>query len=141
MEKADDKAIGNEKSSSWLKRLKDIAYDTEDLVDEFHTKAEKHDVNVVGFNNIAIKYLWTKPQSVAFKFKIAHRIKEIKKRCDAIVKGRSDYSTITDNISKDHHVPHISKAIGEVPWLKNVDETSVFGRDQLKLQLTSELID
>ncbi|GJM95296.1 hypothetical protein PR202_ga12013 [Eleusine coracana subsp. coracana] len=135
-----DKEIGNKKSSNWLKRLKDAAYDVEDVVHEFYMEAEKLDSNVVGINNIVIKYVWTRPKSLVFKYKIAHKIKEIRKRFDAIVKGRSDYSTITNSISVDHHDPYISKTIGEIPFFTTVDERSIFGRDQFKLQLISELI-
>ncbi|TVU49375.1 hypothetical protein EJB05_00683, partial [Eragrostis curvula] len=141
LEMVGDKAIRNEKSSNWLKRLKDVAYDAEDLVHEFHMEAEKLDVNIVGLNNTVIKYLWAKPKSVVFKCKIAYKIKEIKKKFDAIVKGRSDYSTITNSMAVDHHTRLISKTIGEVPSLTNVDETSIFGRDQLKLRLISELME
>ncbi|GJM95295.1 hypothetical protein PR202_ga12011 [Eleusine coracana subsp. coracana] len=43
LENVGGKAISNEKSSNWLKRLKEVAYDAEDLVHEFQMEAEKLD--------------------------------------------------------------------------------------------------
>ncbi|KAK3140112.1 hypothetical protein QOZ80_5AG0396070 [Eleusine coracana subsp. coracana] len=63
LEKVGDKEIGNKKSSNWLKRLKDAAYDVEDVVHEFYMEAEKLDSNVVGINNIVIKYRLTLDRS------------------------------------------------------------------------------
>ncbi|KAL6847279.1 hypothetical protein ACP4OV_023132 [Aristida adscensionis] len=140
LQQVGDKARGGDRSSNWLKKLKDTAYDAEDIVHEFYMEAEKHDTNVVGVKNIVVKYLWTKPKSVVFECKTAHKIKAIRKRFDAIVKARSDYSTIANSMPLDS-VPHISKTIGEVPLWTNVDKTSIFGRDQVKDQIISELVE
>jgi predicted AAA+ superfamily ATPase len=131
----------NDRSSNWLKKLKDAAYDAEDLVCKFHIEAEKHELEVAGVKNVVVKYLWTKPKSVVFERNIAQKIKVIKNAFDAIVKGRSDYSTIVNSIPVDQHVQGISKTIGEVPLWTTVDETSIFGRDQEKNLLISKLIE
>nr|CAB3502395.1 unnamed protein product [Digitaria exilis] len=136
-----NQAKRNDQSSNWLKKLKDAAYDTEDLVHEFHMEAEKHDATVADVKNIVVKYLWTKPKSVVFQCKTAHKIKVINKRFDAIVKERSDYSTIANSMPILRSVLHISKTTGEVPLWTNVDETSIVGRDQVKNQIVSKLID
>ncbi|CAL4891313.1 unnamed protein product [Urochloa decumbens] len=117
----DDHAMRNNQSANWLKRLKDAAYDTEDLVHEFHTEAEKHDSKVV------------------FECKTAHKIKAIKKTFDAIVKERSQYSA--NSMPVVHPFLHINKTTGEAPLWTNVDEKSIFGRDQVKSQIISKLID
>jgi hypothetical protein len=36
----------NHPSSNWLRKMKDAAYDSEDLVHEFHMEAERHDATV-----------------------------------------------------------------------------------------------
>ncbi|BAS72550.1 Os01g0536950 [Oryza sativa Japonica Group] len=109
-----DKAMRNDRSSNWLKKLKDAAYDAEDLVHEFRIEAEKHEENIVSVKNVIVKHFWTKPKSVVFEFKTAHKIKAIKKRFDAIVKGRSYYSTIANSIPVDRPAQHVSKTIGDV---------------------------
>jgi len=136
-----DRAMRNDQSANWLKRLKDAAYDAEDLVHEFHIEAEKQDLNIGGKKNVVVKYLWKNPKSAVFEYKTAHKIKAIKKRFDAIVKERSDYSTIANSMLVDHPILHINKTTGEVPLWTNVDVRSIFGRDQVKSQIISKLID
>ncbi|KAJ1266095.1 hypothetical protein BS78_08G125000 [Paspalum vaginatum] len=133
-----DKSMKNDRASNWLKKLKDATYDAEDLVNEFHIEAEKCDSSD-GVKNVAVKYLWTKPKSAMFEWKIAHKIKEIKRSFAAIVRQRSDYSTIANSMPVDCPVPYTSKTIGEVPLWTIVDETSIFGRDQERNMIISEL--
>ncbi|KAL6847280.1 hypothetical protein ACP4OV_023133 [Aristida adscensionis] len=140
LQQVGDRARGGDRSSNWLKKLKDAAYDAEDIIHEFYMEAEKHDTNAGGVKNIVVKFLWTKPKSVVFECKTAHKVKAIRKRFDAIVKARSDYSTIANSMPWAP-VPHISKTIGEVPLWTNVDKTSIFGRDQVKDQIISELVE
>jgi hypothetical protein len=141
MQTVGDKTIRNGRSSKWLKKLKEAAYDAEDLVHEFQIEAEKQDIKITGGKNTLVKYLFTKPKSAVTEFKIAHKIKAIKSRFDAIVKGRSDYITIANSMPVDHPVQHTRKTIGQVPLYTIVDQTSVCGRDQEKNQITSELIE
>jgi type II secretory pathway predicted ATPase ExeA len=134
-----DKSMRNGQSSNWLKNLKDAAYDAEDLVNQFYMEAEKHQINVAGINNAVIKYMWTKPKSVVFEWKTAHKIKAIKKRLDAIVKERYDYNTIVNSMQADHPVLRVNQSIGEVPLWTNLDEATIFGRDKMKKQIIYEL--
>ncbi|WVZ91042.1 hypothetical protein U9M48_037266 [Paspalum notatum var. saurae] len=121
-----DKAIRNELSCSWLKNLKDAAYDAEDLIHEFHIEAEKYELKTT-VKNAMLRYLWAKPKSVVFEFNTAQKIKAIKKRFDAIVKRKSDYSTIENNMPVDCPVQHIRNTIGETNDQQKIKIVSVIG--------------
>ncbi|WVZ91040.1 hypothetical protein U9M48_037266 [Paspalum notatum var. saurae] len=114
-----DKAISNELSCSWLKNLKDAAYDAEDLIHEFHIEAEKYELKAT-VKNAMLRYLWAKPKSV-LREKVT--IAQLKIIC------------------LDCPIQHVRKTIGEVPQWTIVDETSIFGRDREKDWLISELLE
>jgi len=83
LEEEGDGAEGN-----WLKKLKDVAYDVDDVVDEFQLEAEKKDVNADGGT------VSTKPKSLWLQWTAARKIKDIKKRFAEIVKQRADINAI-----------------------------------------------
>ncbi|KAL6905721.1 hypothetical protein ACP4OV_003322 [Aristida adscensionis] len=131
LEAESHQAVGNRPSFNWLKRLKDISYSVDDLVDEFHLKAEKHDAD--GRKHIVSKFL--------FQCKVAHKIKAIKKRFAAIVKQRNDFNAITNSLSVDRAVQLTPKATVELQSLPIIDEALVLGRDQEKCKIISKLVE
>ena len=126
LEEEGDGAEGN-----WLKKLKDVAYDVDDVVDEFQLEAEKKDVNADGGT------VSTKPKSLWLQWTAARKIKDIKKRFAEIVKQRADINAIKNNIPDTHPARH---ATVELP-LPNVDASSVIGRDREKHQIISKLVE
>ncbi|KAL6595656.1 hypothetical protein ACP70R_047996 [Stipagrostis hirtigluma subsp. patula] len=139
LETAGNKALESYPSFNWLKKLKDVSYDVDDLVDEFHLEAEKYEViGDSGMHSVS-KYLCTKPKSFMFQCKAAHRLKAIKNRFAAIVKQRTDFSAIANCIPVGHH--HTEKTNVNAATLPIVDEASVLGRDQEKDQIVSKLVE
>jgi len=137
LETTTDNSVGSKQSFSWLKKLKDISYDVDDVVDEFQLKAEKHDSNSDG--GIVSNYLCTIPKSFVFQCKAANKIKAIKKRFAAIVKQRTEYIAIKNSLSVDPPVRHTNMKTKEVLSLSNVDEELVVGRDKDKQKIISML--
>jgi len=135
LEKTAENSIGSTQSFAWLKKLKDISYDVDDVVDEFQLKAEKHDSN--GDSGIVSKYLCTIPKSFVFQCNSANKIKAIKKRFAAIVKQRTNYLAITNSV--DPPVRLTDMRTKEVTSLPNVDEALVVGRDKDKQEIISML--
>jgi len=72
LEEAGYQAMGSHQLFNWLRRLKHVVYDVDDVVDEFHLEAEKHEAN--GGNHILSKYLITKAKSFLLKYKAARKI-------------------------------------------------------------------
>ncbi|KAL6641990.1 hypothetical protein ACP70R_020171 [Stipagrostis hirtigluma subsp. patula] len=124
-------AVGNRPSSNWLRQLKDISYCVDDLVDEFHLKAEKHDAD--GRKHIVSKFL--------FQCKVAHKIKAIKKRFAAIVKQRNDFSAITNSLSVDRPVQLGHNTTVDMQSLPTLNAASVLGRDEEKHKIISKLVE
>ena len=131
LERAGDHAMGGDASFNWLKQLEDAAYAVDDVVDEFQLKAERHDA--FGDGGIVSKY--------RFQFKMANKIKAIKKRLDAIVKQRTDLNAIANNFPVCHSAQQISNTNEHRTTLPNVDVASVLRREKEKHQIISKLIE
>ncbi|KAL6871020.1 hypothetical protein ACP4OV_014868 [Aristida adscensionis] len=139
LETAGNIAMGNGSSFSWLKSLKSVSYDVDDLIDELYLEVEKHYSG--GDDSTMSKYLCTNPKYFLFQCKAAHKVKAIKGRFASIVKQRNDFSTITNSLQVGHLVRHMNKAAGEMPLLPNIDVASVLGRDKEKHKIISKLIE
>ncbi|XP_039855222.1 putative disease resistance protein RGA1 [Panicum virgatum] len=138
LEKAGCKTTDNDQF--FIRKLKHVAYDVDDIVDEFHLEAEKHEAEVA--NNIVSKCLCTKPKSYLFQFKAALKIKAIKNRFDAIVKQRTDFSAIVNSLPEGHPVPHMNRTAKATPTVPNVAMASIIcGREREKQEIISKLVD
>nr|CAD1841085.1 unnamed protein product [Ananas comosus var. bracteatus] len=74
----------------WLRKLKDAAYDADDLLDEIRTQAtlwqqQYPEVKVRGFLSLA------NPMHLKFKFKMAHRMKVLREKIGRIAKQRNEF--------------------------------------------------
>ncbi|KAG2584988.1 putative disease resistance protein RGA3 isoform X2 [Panicum virgatum] len=128
-------AQGGRAEGNWLKKLKDVAYDVDDVVDEFQLEAEKKDVNSDGGT---VSTYRTKPKSFLLQCTAAWKIKDIKKRFAEIVKQRADINAIKNNIPDAHPARHITVELLPLP---NVDASSVIGRDREKHQIIFKLVE
>ncbi|KAG2481087.1 hypothetical protein PVAP13_J683369 [Panicum virgatum] len=138
LEKAGCKTTDNDQF--FIRKLKHVAYDVDDIVDEFHLEAEKHEAEVA--NNIVSKCLCTKPKSYLFQFKAALKIKAIKNRFDEIVKQRTDFSAIVNSLPEGHPVPHMNRTAKATPTVPNVAVASIIcGREREKQEIISKLVD
>ncbi|KAL6595667.1 hypothetical protein ACP70R_048007 [Stipagrostis hirtigluma subsp. patula] len=136
LENAGYEALENIQSSSWLKKLNDLAHAVDDIVDEFQLEAEEHDA--CGDGSTVTKYMCTKPRSLMLQRKAARKLKAIKKRFAEVVKQRSDFSTITNSLPFGHR--HTEKTAVDAPTLPIVDKALAVGRDQEKHQIVSKLV-
>ena len=138
LEKAGCKTTDNDQF--FIRQLKHVAYDVDDIVDEFHLEAEKHEAEVA--NNIVSKCLCTKPKSYLFQFKAALKIKAIKKRFDAIVKQRTDFSATVNSLPEGHPIPHMNRTARAIPIVPNVAVASIIcGSEREKQEIISKLVD
>ena len=129
---ARDRATGD---APWLKKLKQVAYDVDDVVDEFQLKAEKHDTD--GDGGSVFRYVHIKTESFLLQCKAAKNIKQIKKRFAEIVKQRTDLTAIFGH----DPVSHINKTTVNAQTLPVGDEATILGRDQEMHQIISNLVE
>ncbi|KAI9161619.1 hypothetical protein LWI28_019116 [Acer negundo] len=76
----------------WLEKLKDVCYDAEDVFDEFQAEALRRQVLAErGSIPKKVSNALSWPKSLAFRFNIGHKIKEIRERLDEIAKNQTNF--------------------------------------------------
>ncbi|XP_050234127.1 putative disease resistance protein RGA1 [Mercurialis annua] len=115
---AESKRISDSFVQSWLNDLKEVAYDAEDLLDEFSTEAFRYN------QQKKVTKLLSAPKKFIFKAGLAPKIKEINERLDEIAKERDDLGlkegvgvSWTDTRDKE-----------SLQTSSLIDESRVFGR-------------
>jgi len=126
----------------WVKKLKDVAYDVVDLLDDVHLDAEKYKIGSDYDGNHGIgHYFCSKPKSFLFRCKMARKVKGIKVRFAAIVKQRSDINTILHNLPLDYYVMSRNRGTAELSLLSSVEESKIPRRDKEKDEIISKLVE
>jgi Leucine-rich repeat (LRR) protein len=80
----DKQTAGNRTIKSWLGRLEDAMYDADDLLDEISTEALRRDIMTCDKKAKKVRVFFSESNQLAYHFKMAHKIKAIRKRLDAI---------------------------------------------------------
>ncbi|XP_043693316.1 putative disease resistance protein RGA4 [Telopea speciosissima] len=91
---AEKKGAMNDVVKDWLRKVMDVAYDVEDVLDEFATEALRKKVmppnNNNNNNNVVVakqvRRNFSRSNPAKFSLKMAHKIKDIMERLDCILK-------------------------------------------------------
>ncbi|KAH7557219.1 hypothetical protein JRO89_XS11G0076700 [Xanthoceras sorbifolium] len=97
---AEEQQLHNHQVRVWLEQLKDVCYDAEYVLDEFEVEALRREVTLKrGSIRKKVCNFLSQPKSLAFRFKLGQKIKEIGKRFDEIAASK-------DKLSFKDGVPH-----------------------------------
>ncbi|OAY76173.1 Disease resistance protein TAO1 [Ananas comosus] len=114
----------------WLRKLKDAAYDADDLLDEIRTQQQYPEVQnhqhqpagkVRGFLSRA------NPMHLKFKVKMAHRMKALREKIGKIAKQRHDFGLAEAG-------PGRQAEFKRPETFSVVDEKTIVGRDALQFR-------
>ncbi|KAL5707009.1 hypothetical protein ACHQM5_025110 [Ranunculus cassubicifolius] len=134
---ADEKQVKNKSVKVWLDDLKQVVYDVDDVLDEWHTRAAisqlQGSINV-GTRKKVLSYLLSPCfcfQNVIVRYDIGQNIRDLNKRLDGIAKQRTDFGLKVVNQSHDEPRPQTSSV---------VDVSKIHGRDRAKEEIVSRLL-
>ncbi|KAH7571137.1 hypothetical protein JRO89_XS05G0258300 [Xanthoceras sorbifolium] len=134
---AEQQQLHNRQLRVWLEELKDVCYDAEDVLDEFEIEALRRQV-MVNQGSIAQKvctYLsW--PKSVAFRFTIGHKIKEIRERLDEIAAYKAKFH-LTDKVD-NQKVEETETKMSTTNI--SFSDSDIIGRDKEKKEIIELLL-
>ena len=134
---AEEKQESSHAVAVWVRRLKDVVYDADDLFDDFATEdLSRKTVVHRRFGIGQVSDFFSSSNHLAFRFKMGHRIKAIREKLDHIA----------NDISKFNLIPRV--VIYDVSVRKRVRETcsivdkshKIVGRDENKREIIGLLM-
>ncbi|PKA66957.1 Putative disease resistance protein RGA3 [Apostasia shenzhenica] len=90
LEDAEARQVKERALRNWLRKLKDLAYEADDVLDDFAGKAAKLKPEMIDVKDKVRSFL-SFPKMIGFRRKIAKRIKEINERLDEIAVERCSF--------------------------------------------------
>ncbi|KAG6692064.1 hypothetical protein I3842_10G094500 [Carya illinoinensis] len=102
---AEDRQASNPKLSIWLRQLKDILYDAEDVVDEIEYKAlRKQAITAYGSTSPKVRHFFSSSMALSSRLQLAYKIKDIRKRLDEINTSKDQFN-LTEQREEVHVMP------------------------------------
>ena len=77
---------------SWVRRLKDVVYDADDLFDDLAAEDLRRKTDVRGRFGRRVSDFFSSSNQVAFRVKMGHRVKEVRERMDVIANDISKFN-------------------------------------------------
>ncbi|KAI6697900.1 hypothetical protein NL676_018019 [Syzygium grande] len=99
---AEQKQTKDEAMRIWLSKLKDFCYDAEDVLGEFEARALRRQARFTEHLTLKRKvcYLSSWISNFIFQFKMAHNMKELRKRLDGINEEKTRFNLSSDVYDK-----------------------------------------
>ncbi|XP_034703025.1 putative disease resistance protein RGA3 isoform X2 [Vitis riparia] len=92
---AEEKQETSHAVAEWVRRLKDVVYDADDLLDDFATEDLRRKTDDRGRFAAQVSDFFSPLNHLAFRSKMAHRIKAIRERLDDIANDISKFNLIS----------------------------------------------
>ncbi|EOX96615.1 LRR and NB-ARC domains-containing disease resistance protein, putative isoform 3 [Theobroma cacao] len=136
LEDAEERQFTDRVVKIWLDELKDLAYDIEDVLDDFSTEAlrQKSKEQSQSITGKIRKFVTSFLNHFTFNYKMASKIKEITARLEDVVKQK-DVLGLTESVGGRR-----DRVLRRIPSTSLVNESLVFGRESDRDHIINELI-
>ncbi|XP_065632629.1 putative disease resistance protein RGA4 isoform X2 [Quercus suber] len=131
---AEKQGSHNNEVKDWLKKLRDVFLDADDVLDDFSTEALQHKVMTGSKMTKEVHIFFSSSNQLAFSLKMGHRIKEIRERLSIIAKDKDDFHFIQNSVE-----PQVMNRDRET--YSFVLEEDVVGREDDKNKIINLLLD
>ncbi|MCI26728.1 disease resistance protein, partial [Trifolium medium] len=109
----------------WLRQIRSICYDAEDVLDGFELQDKrKKALKNSGSTRVKVCHLFSSSNSLAFRIKMAHKIKEIRDRLDKVAADGTRFGL--ERINVEPRLPVKRREFTH----SHVDVSSVMGREK-----------
>ncbi|KAM3693929.1 hypothetical protein ACJW31_07G022100 [Castanea mollissima] len=133
LQDAEEKQWNSEAVRNWLRKLKDAAYDADNVVDEFATEALMRKVEREKGALTQVSSFFSLRNRLIFRMKMAHKLKNVKDRLEAISVERSFHLREGDIKTEAFDVEKRQTS-------SFVNESKIYGRDEEKEKIIEVLL-
>ncbi|XP_021724251.1 putative disease resistance protein RGA3 [Chenopodium quinoa] len=130
---AENKQYSNEAMKVWLRDLKRVVYDIDDLLDEVAFDALQRRVNKGRFRR-KLRYYLSSSNPFIFSFHVSHKLRELRQQLEHIVAKKNDFG-LTEN-PVDYSTADIRDPFDRSSYVHVPD---VVGRDEAKQDVIKRL--
>ncbi|KAJ4966720.1 hypothetical protein NE237_018569 [Protea cynaroides] len=120
----------------WLERLKDVAYEVDDILDEFSFEAMRQKMEIKNSKMKKVSGFFSHNNPIAFRFSMAHKIKDINEKISKIEEDMKKFNFKAGDVSDHFKNDHIDRETDA-----RLDYSQIFGREKEKSKLIDMLID
>uniref|UniRef100_A0A2N9H1Y4 NB-ARC domain-containing protein n=1 Tax=Fagus sylvatica TaxID=28930 RepID=A0A2N9H1Y4_FAGSY len=124
----------NNQVKDWLMKLRDVAYDADDVLSDFSTEDLRRRVMYGDKMAKKVRIFFSSSNQLAFRFKMAHKIKAIREKLDAIANDKNNLQLVvsplqTRDVARERDQTH-----------SFILEEEVIGREEDKNTLIDMLL-
>ncbi|XP_026396965.1 putative disease resistance protein RGA3 [Papaver somniferum] len=131
---AEMKQVNNAAVRLWLRMLKDVVYDADDVMDEFSYQTMSSN------KQSKVQALVSSSNPLVFRFKMASKIRAISERLDEIFKNSDRYMLRNTGTSQENQTRELIKKRNRLTS-SDVDDSLLLGREGAKSDIINLLID
>ncbi|CAJ1967536.1 unnamed protein product [Sphenostylis stenocarpa] len=131
---AEQKMSQSSALSEWLRQIKHVFSDAEDIVDDFECEAlRKHVVNDYGSCSRKVRRLFSSSNPLVYRLRMAHQIKDIRERLEKVAADRNLFGL--QIIDQDTRVVRVREMTHS-----HVNPSNVIGREHDKQKIIKLLL-
>uniref|UniRef100_A0A2N9HGC3 Rx N-terminal domain-containing protein n=1 Tax=Fagus sylvatica TaxID=28930 RepID=A0A2N9HGC3_FAGSY len=131
---AEEQQFHNQELTVWLGNLREVFYDAQDVLDEFECEAlRRQDVETRGSTTRKVRRFFSSSNSLVFRTKMGHQIKDIRARLDEVAADRAKF-----HLSERSENRHVVR--GREMSYSFVHASDVIGREQDKENIVQLLM-
>ncbi|KAF7850701.1 hypothetical protein BT93_L5102 [Corymbia citriodora subsp. variegata] len=133
---AEEQQAKNHGLQLWLRRLRDVLYDAKDVLDEVECEAlRKQVISQYGGIKEKVHRSFSFSNSVIFRAKISHKIKEIRETLSKIFTEKKQFDLTVRSVDND-----VANMRTQVTTYSFINELDVVGRDADKQKILEKLM-